>query len=322
MVEITCDLHIHSKYSRACSKDLVPEEIARWAKIKGVGLVGTGDFTHPLWIKELKEKLEPAGDGFYQLKPNYRDTKTRGQEPLFVFSSEISCIYSKNGRVRRIHVLLVAPSLEVAEQINAHLGWRGNLKSDGRPILGLDVKELTKIALNVSPESIVIPAHCLLPSEHVHTKDGTKEIQRIQKGDYVYTHKGRLRRVEEVYTRPYRGTTYHIRSWHFRIGLETTPEHPFFAIKTQKHCRWQHGFCKPGCAGRGHCCKRHEARPENLQPRWIRAEDLEKSDVLVFPRLTKTVDIDSLPLSVYTAKMPGIILSEDTRVHGASTVSP
>jgi uncharacterized protein (TIGR00375 family) len=155
-MEFLADLHIHSKYSRACSKDLVPETIAKWARIKGVQIVGTGDFTHPLWFKELKEKLEPAGGGLYRISGD-------PSSPFFVFSSEISCIYSKGGKVRRIHVLLLAPSAEVAVEINAHLGWRGNLKSDGRPILGLDVKELTKIALNVSPEMIVIPAHCWTP---------------------------------------------------------------------------------------------------------------------------------------------------------------
>lgn len=163
MAEFIADLHIHSKYSRACSKDLVPEVIARWAKIKGVTLVGTGDFTHPLWVKELREKLEPAGNGFYQLKEQFRDVKTRGPEPFFICSSEISCIYSKNGRVRRIHVLIVAPSFEVVEKINAHLGWRGNLKSDGRPILGLDARELVKIVLDADPSVIVIPAHVWTP---------------------------------------------------------------------------------------------------------------------------------------------------------------
>lgn len=166
MTELLADLHLHSKYSRACSKDLVPETIAKWAKIKGVHIVGTGDFTHPLWFEELKEKLEPLGNGFYRLKPRFRvnnNNSTPKEEPFFVFSSEISCIYSKGGKVRRVHVILLAPSAEVVEKINAHLGWQGNLKSDGRPILGMDVKELTKIALNASPEVTVVPAHAWTP---------------------------------------------------------------------------------------------------------------------------------------------------------------
>ncbi|MDP3795253.1 MAG: endonuclease Q family protein [bacterium] len=162
-MELVSDLHLHSKYSRACSKDLVPEVIAKWARMKGVHLVGTGDFTHPLWLKELKEKLEPLGNGFYQLKPQFRDTEAGGGGPFFLLSSELSCIYSKNGKVRRIHLLLLAPSFEVVDKINVQLGWIGNLRSDGRPILGIDAKEVVKIALTSSPDAVVIPAHIWTP---------------------------------------------------------------------------------------------------------------------------------------------------------------
>ncbi len=152
-----CDFHIHSKYSRATSQLMEPENLAKWAKIKGIDVVGTGDFTHPAYFAELKEKLTPAESGLYKFKGG-KDNGTR-----FVLTSEISCIYSKNNRVRKIHILIFAPSLEAAEKINAKLGAIGNIKSDGRPILGLDAKELAKIALNISPACFIVPAHAWTP---------------------------------------------------------------------------------------------------------------------------------------------------------------
>ncbi len=152
-----CDFHIHSKYSRATSKLMEPENLARWAKIKGIDVIGTGDFTHPAYFAELKEKLTPAESGLYKFKGE-KNNGTR-----FVLTAEISCIYSKNSKVRKIHILLLVPSLEAAEKINLKLSAIGNLRSDGRPILGLDAKELLKIALNVSPACFVVPAHAWTP---------------------------------------------------------------------------------------------------------------------------------------------------------------
>ena len=156
-MKFIADFHIHSKYSRATSKDMDLENLDKWAKIKGIKVVGTGDFTHPEWLKNLKEKLEPAEPGLFKLK-GAGENGTR-----FILTSEISCIYSKNGAVRKIHTLIFAPSLEIVEKINTQLGWIGNLKSDGRPILGLDAKELAKIVLNSSQECLVIPAHIWTP---------------------------------------------------------------------------------------------------------------------------------------------------------------
>ncbi len=150
------DFHIHSKYARATSPDMVPENLDIWAAKKGIKVLGTGDFTHPVWFADLKSKLTEQEPGLYALQGS--DLGTR-----FVLSSEVSCIYSKKGKVRRIHLLLVVPSLQAAEHINARLGVRGNLKSDGRPILGIDATEVLKIALDASPESLVIPAHAWTP---------------------------------------------------------------------------------------------------------------------------------------------------------------
>lgn len=307
-MRIVADLHIHSPYSRAVSKEMTLENLDLWAKKKGITVMGTGDFTHPLWIREIRTKLEPAEDGLYKLKTQNLNSKlqiksktqARETETRFMLTVEISSIYSKGGRGRRIHNLIFVPSIETAEKINSQLSWRGNLKSDGRPILGLDSKELAKIVFDIDERCMFVPAHCLLPTERIHTSDGMKEIQQMQKGDLVFTHTGKLRPVVDIYIRPYKGATYCIRPWYFRPGLETTPEHPFFAIKTQKHCFWQQGFCHPGCAGKSHCCRRHIARPEHFQPQWVQAKNLENGDVLVFPRfLDVTEDKDSFPLSMH-----------------------
>jgi len=155
-MQFICDFHIHSKYSRATSKETDLDNLAKWAEIKGVDVLGTGDFTHPKWFSELKEKLIPAEEGLFKLKNS--ENKTR-----FILTVEISSIYTKNGKVRKIHNLIFAPSFEVAEKINTQLGWIGNLKSDGRPILGLDAKELAKIVLNISSDCMIIPAHAWTP---------------------------------------------------------------------------------------------------------------------------------------------------------------
>ncbi len=160
------DLHIHSKYSRATSKECIPEVLELWARKKGLGLIGTGDFTHPAWREELKEKLAPSEDGLYVLKKDFRrDDDMAGPdfEPRFIVSGEISSIYKKNGRVRKVHNLILLPGLEQAEALSRRLEAVGNLHSDGRPILGLDSRSLLEITLDVCPEAIFIPAHIWTP---------------------------------------------------------------------------------------------------------------------------------------------------------------
>ncbi len=150
------DFHLHSKYSRATSPQADLENLDEWAKIKGIKILGTGDFTHPEWFKNLKEKLEPAEPGLFKLKE--KRTPTR-----FALTVEISCIYSKKGKVRKVHIVVFAPSFETAEKINAQLGWIGNLKADGRPILGLDAKELVRILMTISRDILIVPAHVMTP---------------------------------------------------------------------------------------------------------------------------------------------------------------
>ena len=134
------DLHIHSRFSRATSKEGDPEHLELWARKKGIHILGTGDFTHPIWREELKEKLEPAEDGLYRLKKEYRiqDKTTPDHiEPRFVVTGEISSIYKKGEKTRKVHSLLIFPGLEEADLLSARLETIGNIHSDGRPILGL-----------------------------------------------------------------------------------------------------------------------------------------------------------------------------------------
>ena len=162
------DLHIHSSYSIATSRDISPETLYKWAQLKGVTVLGTGDFTHPSWLSELKEKLEPIGNGLFTLKKKYRGIDIEVPDSCksdlyFLLSSEISCIYKKGGKVRKVHNLVYMPGFKEAERLNVALGKIGNLKGDGRPILGLDSKELLRIALDISPDSILVPAHAWTP---------------------------------------------------------------------------------------------------------------------------------------------------------------
>ena len=158
------DLHIHSRYSRATSRDCDLPHLDQSARQKGISLIGTGDFTHPAWRKELAEALTPAEEGLYTLCPEYRlQGETSGEAPRFVASGEISSIYKKNGRVRKVHNVILLPSLEAAEELSRKLEAIGNIHSDGRPILGLDSRDLLEITLDTCPEALFIPAHIWTP---------------------------------------------------------------------------------------------------------------------------------------------------------------
>lgn len=155
-MEFIADFHLHSKYSRATSPQMNLEKLDKWAKIKGIKILGTGDFTHPLWLQELKDNLEPAEPGLFKLKK--RETETR-----FLLTGEISCVFSKNRKLRKIHLILFSPSFETCEKINSYLGLYGNLMVDGRPTLGMEAKEVVKIVLNINKNAMVVPAHIWTP---------------------------------------------------------------------------------------------------------------------------------------------------------------
>lgn len=168
------DLHIHSKYSRACSRDLTLPNLAWWARRKGVAVLGTGDFTHPAWYDHLRETLQPAEPGLYRLAPEAEREIARQLPPRladeaehtpvrFMLSVEISTIYKRGDRTRKVHHLVYLPDLAAVARFNTALGRIGNLGSDGRPILGLDSRDLLEITLAASPDGYLVPAHIWTP---------------------------------------------------------------------------------------------------------------------------------------------------------------
>ena len=170
----TADLHIHSKYSRACSRDLELNNLAWWARRKGITLLGTGDFTHPGWFDHLREGLRPAEPGLYRLTAEREAHITQILPPSvrgpmrFLLSVEISTIYKRDDRTRKVHHLIYLPDFDAVARFNARLGHGpgglgGNLGSDGRPILGLDSRDLLEITLEASPDGFLVPAHVWTP---------------------------------------------------------------------------------------------------------------------------------------------------------------
>ena len=169
-MEVIADLHVHSHFSLATGRDADLEHLDLWGRYKGVQVVGAGDCTHPQWLAELLAKLEPVADGIYGLKPQLRlplelpGPHWEAVPPVrFLITGEVSTIYKKGGRVRKVHLLLLLPSLEAAQKLSQRLGRLGNVKSDGRPILGLDAKYLLEVVLETAPGALVIPAHIWTP---------------------------------------------------------------------------------------------------------------------------------------------------------------
>ena len=168
-MKIIADIHLHSYYSRATSKTLNLENLYKWAQLKGVQVVGTGDIAHPGWLTEMREKLEPAEEGLFRLKPDYCKTVEEEIYPpcrrdvRFMLAGEISNIYKKNDKVRKIHNVVFMPSFEATEKFQATLDQIGNIRSDGRPILGLDARDLLEIVLETDPQAHFIPAHIWTP---------------------------------------------------------------------------------------------------------------------------------------------------------------
>ncbi|MFQ5899253.1 MAG: endonuclease Q family protein [Candidatus Methylomirabilia bacterium] len=155
-MRIVADLHIHSRYSRATSRDMEVETLARWAQWKGITLLGTGDFTHPTYFAELQAKLTPDGNGLLHLKRGPGDVS-------FMLAVEVSNVYVWGGRQRRIHTLIFAPSFEVAARINRVLARHGRLASDGRPMFGCSARDLALMVLGISAECALVPAHAWTP---------------------------------------------------------------------------------------------------------------------------------------------------------------
>lgn len=163
------DLHLHSKYSYATSPDLDLEGLYRGAQVKGIDVLGTGDFTHPAWFQELEEKLVQVDGGLYQLNSLFarevdeQIPQSCQRQVYFIPTVEVSCIYRRHDRLRKLHNVIVMPDLTSAQQLNRQLGKIGNLEADGRPTLGLDSAKLLQCCLEVSPQSLFIPAHIWTP---------------------------------------------------------------------------------------------------------------------------------------------------------------
>jgi len=168
-MQYIADLHIHSPYSRATSKSSNLGGLAAWSAIKGIDVIGTGDFTHPGWFRQLRESLQPAEPGFFRLKetsiPRIFESVPveKAQSCRFILTAEISSIYKKHGSVRKIHNILFVPDFDAASRINSRLASIGNIESDGRPILGLDAHDLLEIVLELAPEGFLVPAHIWTP---------------------------------------------------------------------------------------------------------------------------------------------------------------
>lgn len=163
------DLHVHSKYSRATSRDADLEHMAVMAQQKGLSVIGTGDFTHPLWMQEIRDKLIPAEPGLFRLRSDLQSAVNElvppaCREPVrFLLEVETSTIYRQSDHTRKVHHLIYAPNLEQAEIINQRLGRIGNLKADGRPILGMSSRDLLEVVLNAGEHCFLIPAHVWTP---------------------------------------------------------------------------------------------------------------------------------------------------------------
>jgi len=161
-MDFVADLHFHSKYSRAVSQQMVLPEIAKWGAKKGINLLTTGDWTHPLWLRSIKKDLEEAGEGIYKLKVQSEKLKVEGVR--FVLTTEIASIFKQGEKLRRIHNLVFAPNIQTVEKINKELLGRAcNLSSDGRPIIGLSSKNLLEMLLNIDKKIILIPCHAWTP---------------------------------------------------------------------------------------------------------------------------------------------------------------
>lgn len=169
-MNLIVDIHLHSHYARATSPHMNLPLLQRWGKQKGITVLGTGDFTHPSWFAHLQSHLEPAEPGLFKLKAErnsheeqHLPTHLRERTCRFVLTVEVSCIYSRHGKVRKIHVVIMVPSFKAAQSLNKQLSRIGNLAADGRPILGLDCQELLKMTLSADPHALFVPAHIWTP---------------------------------------------------------------------------------------------------------------------------------------------------------------
>jgi len=182
-MQFIADLHLHSHFSRAVSPEMTIPNMAIWAKKKGIGLVATGDWTHPLWMKEIERDLEERGNGILQLKA--KKDQTPESAPYFLLSTEISCIFSQNGKTRRVHTVVWVPTIASARKISQEITKRGgNVLSDGRPILGFSLIQLSELILSIEPNALIVPAHIWTPWFSVYGSMGGFDSLQEAFGQY------------------------------------------------------------------------------------------------------------------------------------------
>ena len=221
-MRIIADLHVHSKYSRACSSELNIKNLEKWARIKGVGLLGTGDFSHPKWQEELRKELKEDGTGILRTESGFP----------FVLQNEISLMYSQGGKGRRIHLVILAPSFEVVDKITAYLKSKGRVDYDGRPIFNISCIEFAEAMINISEDIEIIPAHSWTPWFGIFgSKTGFDSIEEAfgKNAKYVHAFETGLSSDPEMNWRLSGLDNYRIVSfsdlhsfWPWRIGREAT----------------------------------------------------------------------------------------------------
>jgi len=286
-MNIISDLHIHGRYSQATSDNLTIPNLEKYARIKGINLMGTGDFTHPKWIQHIKEELaDEDNTGIFKTKSGFN----------FMLTSELSLIYSQGGKGRRVHNILFAPNLDVVQQITDYLLTKGRIDYDGRPIFKIPCPEFSESLKKISNDIEIIPAHCLTPDSLIHTQERVKKIKEAREKDKVLTHRGRYKIIKKIYKRRYSGKIIQIVPSSLKIGDFFTPEHPVYSIKTYKECKnVSHTICKPTCAYLKRGCKNRAF--EKYKPEWTQIKDLKKGDIVLFPRFNYTKDIASISLN-------------------------
>lgn len=262
---------------------------------------GTGVFTHPVWLKELKQNLtEEDSTGILKTETGFN----------FMLTTEVSQIYPHDNQLRKIHNLIFAPDFETVDQINDMLSKHGRLDYDGRPIFGgFTCPALVEKLKQINPRIEVIPAHCLLGQTLIHTNYSIKKIKEIKKGDLVYTHNNKWQKVTDILIRPYSSKIYHVRPWYFSEGLKTTLEHPFYAIKSYK-CSWIKGLCKKSCSKLLECKNK---KFERYIKEWVPASELKPGDILIYPRfsgITKIKTFQGIEITKELCKLIGYYLAE------------
>ncbi|EHR78075.1 Mja hyp1 intein [Thermococcus litoralis DSM 5473] len=290
------DLHIHSRYSKAVSKLMTFPILAENAKLKGLGIVGTGDILNPQWEKELLKAAQKVDEGSYEIKG-----------ARFLLTAEVE-------DNRRVHHLLIFPSIDAVREMRERLNpYSKDIETEGRPHANLSPAEIADLANEL--DVLIGPAHCVPPDTLLILRKGITKISDVKEGDEVLTHNGRFRRIARVYKRKHTGNILKIKVRYIPEPIIVTPEHPIYAIKTSPACHGVRGICKPTCKRqfsmkkRGRNCKRYYS---TYKPEWVMAKDLKIGDVVLFPVLKEIRDIKRISLKEFIDSVASNKWKKDT----------